>query len=143
MASQNYTNLPRALALGQINFSTDTFKVLLHTSVPTEANLDAWDNRASVTNEVTAGNGYTAGGFACTASVSAKDTVNNRVSVTFSTVNPVAQNSTISAAAASIYKSTGTAANDTLVAMVDFGGVVASSNGDFSISFTNPLYINA
>ena len=139
MASANYSNLPLHLANAAINFGTASFKCLLHSSVPSEANLDGWVNRSDVTNEVT-GTNYTAGGTAVTATVSAVDTTNNRVSVTFS--NPSWANATITALAASIYVSTGNAATDKLVTMVDFGGSVTSTNGTFSVTLSTPLYIN-
>ena len=66
MASANYSNLPLHLANGAINFGSASFKCLLHSSVPSEANLDAWVFRSDVSNEVT-GTGYTAGGTAETA----------------------------------------------------------------------------
>ncbi len=139
MASANYSNLPLHLANGSINFGTASFKCLLHTSVPSEANLDAWVNRSDVTNEVT-GTGYSAGGTAVTATVSSVDTTNNRVSITFS--NPSWASSTITALAASVFVNTGTASTDKLVTMVDFGGSVSSTNGTFTVTFTTPLYIN-
>lgn len=141
MASANYSNLPLHLANGAINFGTASFKCLLHSSVPSEANLDAWVNRSDVTNEVT-GTGYTAGGVAVTATVSSVDTTNNRVSIAFSNLAPGWTSSTITALAATIYVSTGTASTDKLVTMVDFGGTVSSTNGNFSVTFSTPLYIN-
>lgn len=141
MASANYSNLPLHLANGAINFSTASFKCLLHTAVPSEANLDAWVNRSDVTGEAT-GTGYTAGGVAVTASVSAVDTTNNRVSITFSNLAPGWTSSTISAAAASVYLNSGNAATDKLIFMIDFGGTVTSTNGNYSVTFTTPLYIN-
>lgn len=142
MASANFRNLADHLAKAAINFGTDTFKCLLVSAVPSESNLDAWINRSDVTTEVT-GTGYTAGGVAVTATVGAVDTTNNRVSVTFGNLAPGWASSTITAAAALIYKSTGTASTDKLVSMVDFGGNVSSTNGNFSVSFSTPLYINA
>lgn len=62
MASANFTNLPRALAKADIDFDTATFKVMLVTSIPSEANLDAWANRSDVTNEHAASGNYAAGG---------------------------------------------------------------------------------
>lgn len=141
MASANFTNLPLHLANAAINFGTASFKCLLMTAVPSEANLDAWVNRSDVTGEAT-GTGYTAGGVAVTATVSAVDTTNNRVSVTFSNLAPGWTTSTISAAAAIVYVSTGSAATDKLVSMVDFGGTQSSSAGNFSVTFSTPLYIN-
>lgn len=143
MASANFRNLPRALALGQIDFSTATFKALLVTVAPTETELDTWVDRADVTTEHAATGAYTTGGFAVTASVGAVDTTNNRVDVTFSATNPVFSVSTISAVGAIVYLSTGTAANDLLVSFVDFGSTVSSTNGDFSVTFSAPLRIAA
>lgn len=142
MASANFRNLPDHLARGAINFASDSFKVLLVSAVPSEANLDAWVNRSDVTTEVT-GTGYTAGGVAVTATVGSVDTTNNRVAITFSNLSPGWTSSTITALAAIIYKSTGTASTDKLVTMVDFGGSVSSTNGNYSITFSSPLYINA
>ena len=141
MASANFSNLPLHLANGAINFGTASFKCMLTTAVPSEANLDAWVNRSDVTGEAT-GTGYTAGGVAVTASVSAVDTTNNRVSITFSNLAPGWTSSTISAAAAIVYVNSGAAATDKLVTMVDFGGTVSSSNGNYSVTFSTPLYIN-
>lgn len=141
MASANFSNLPLHLANGAINFGTASFKCMLMTAVPSEANLDAWVNRSDVTGEAT-GTGYTAGGVAVTATVSAVDTTNNRVSITFSNLAPGWTSSTISAAAAIVYVNTGTSTTDKLVTMVDFGGTFSSVSGNFSVTFNTPLYIN-
>ena len=143
MASANFRNLPVALAKAQIDFSTATFKALLVTAVPSESNLDTWVDRADVTTEHAASGAYTTGGFAVTASVGAVDTANNRVDITFAASNPVFTESTISAAGAIVYVSTGVAANDLLVAFVDFGATVESTNGDYSVTFSSPLRITA
>lgn len=142
MPSANFRNLADHLAKGAINFSSDAFKVLLVTSAPSEANLDAWVNRSDVTSEVANGNGYTTGGVNVTASVGALDTTNNRVPVNFADLSPGWTSATISAVGAIIYKSTGTAATDKLVTFVDFGATISSTNGNYSVDFTSPLYIN-
>lgn len=142
MPSANFRNLPDHLARGAINFATGSFKCMLVSAVPSESNLDTWVNRSDVTTEVT-GTGYTAGGVAVTATVSAVDTTNNRVAVTFSNLSPGWTSSTITALAAIVYLNTGTASTDKLVALVDFGGTVSSSSGNFSVTFSTPLYINA
>ena len=139
MASANYSNLPLHLANGAINFGSASFKCLLHSSVPSEANLDAWVFRSDVSNEVT-GTGYTAGGTAVTATVSAVDTTNNRVSITFS--NPSWSTATITALAASVYQNVGTAGTDKLISMIDFAGTVTSTAGTFTVTISTPLYIN-
>ena len=141
MASANFTNLPRALAKGDIDFDTNTFKVLLISSIPSEANLDAWANRSDVTNEIT-GTGYTAGGIAQAFTLDAVDTTNNRQSVTWTNITNGWTSATFSAVGAIIYKNTGTASTDTLLHMVDFGGTVSCTAGNFNITYSAPFYIN-
>jgi hypothetical protein len=143
MASRNFTNLADHLARARINFGSDSFKGILVTSVPTESNLDTWDFRNDITNEVAATGGYTAGGFAVTASVGTVDAANDRVAVTFSAASPTYTSSTISARGVIVYKDTGTASDSPLAHFVDFGETVASTNGNFTVTFTTPLYINA
>lgn len=141
MASTNFTNLTDHQARAAINFATDTFKAILVTAVPSESDLDTFINRSSVATEVAATGGYTAGGFAVTASVGAVDTTNNRTAITYTCASPTYSSSTISAAGCIIYKSTGNAATDKLLHFVDFSGTVASSNGNFTVTFTSPFYI--
>ena len=141
MASSNFTYLADTLARAGVNFGTDSFKVLLATAVPNATQLDTWQTRADVTTEVT-GTGYTAGGVAVTATIGAVDTVNNRVPVTWGNLSPGWTGATITAAAALIYKSTGTAATDSLICAVDIGST-SSTNGNFALTFTTPTYINA
>jgi hypothetical protein len=141
MASANFLNLPRALAKGDIDFDVNTFKVLLVSSVPSESNLDTWVNRSDITNEVT-GTGYTAGGVAQAFTLEAIDSANNRQAVTYSNNSAAWASSTISAVGAVIYKNTGTAATDTLLHFIDFGGTVTSTNANFGLTYTTPFYIN-
>lgn len=140
MASTNFTNLTRALATGGHDFSSDTLKVMLVSSVPSEANFDAWANRSDVTNEIT-GTGYTAGGISQAYTLDALDTTNNRQSVTLTNISNGWTSATISAVGAIIYQNTGTAATDKLISFVDFGGTVAVAAGNYSITYTTPLYI--
>lgn len=124
-----YNSCPEDLAKGAIDFDTDTFKVLLVTSSYTP-DKDTHTRGDDITNEVT-GSGYTAGGATTTVTVTL-DTANDKVTVGFSAVNwPT---STITARGAVIYKSTGTAANDPLVAYMDFTNDVSSGGGTFSIA---------
>lgn len=141
MASANFTNLPRALAKADIDFDTATFNVLLVSSIPSEANLDAWANRSDVTNEVT-GTGYAAGGIAQAFTLDAIDTTNNRQSVTYTNITNGWTGATISAVGAIICKNSGSAATDTLLHFIDFGGTVTSTAGNFSITYTAPFYLN-
>lgn len=141
MASANFTNLPRALAKADIDFDVATFKVLLVSSVPSEANLDAWANRSDVTNEIT-GTGYTAGGIAQAFTLDAIDTTNNRQSITWTNISNGWTSASFTAYGAIIYKNSGTSTTDVLLHFVDFGGAVTCSNGSFSITYSTPFYLN-
>lgn len=141
MASANFSNLPRHLAKGDLDYDTATFKVLLVSSVPSEANLDAWVYRSDVTNEIT-GTGYTAGGIAQAFTLSALDTTNNRQGVVYTDITNGWTTATFSAVGAIIYKDTGNAATDLLLHMIDFGGTVSCTAGNYSITYSAPFYIN-
>jgi hypothetical protein len=131
MASLIYNSALRDEAIGSIDYDTDTFKVMLVTSTYTE-NKDTHTKRSDVTNEVV-GTGYTSGGIAVTATVSAVDTVNDRVDITFAQVTwPV---STITARKAIYYKSRGGASTaDELVAVDDFGADVITVAGTLTLN---------
>lgn len=113
-----------------IDFDSDTFKVLLCTSAYA-ANKDTHTKRSDVTNEVV-GTGYTAGGAAATVTVT-KDTGNDRIDVSLGSASWAS--ATITARFAVYYKSRGGAASaDELVAVIDFGSDVVSTNGTFSLT---------
>lgn len=142
MASSNFTNLPRALSLGEIVFGTNTFKVLLVSSIPSEANLDAWANRSDVTNEIT-GTGYTAGGIAQAVTLAGTtDTTNNNQHVTWTNIVNGWTTATFSAVGAIIYKNSGTSSTDRLLHFLDFGGTVSCTAGNFSITYSADFTIN-
>jgi len=138
MASGNALILTKRMADA---YFTGSFKFLLVSSVPSEANLDAYDFRDDVANEVT-GTGYTAGGVAATVTVGSVDTTNDRVAVTITDLTNAWTGSTISAVGGWLYKAVGTAGTDQLVSFVDFGGTVTSTAGNYSVTFTAPIYVN-
>lgn len=138
MASGNALILTKRMADA---YFTGTFKFLLVSSVPSEANLDAYDFRDDISNEVT-GTGYTAGGVAATVTVGSVDTTNDRTPVTITDLTNAWTGSTISAVGGWLYKVIGSAATDQLVGFVDFGGTVTSTAGNYSVTFTAPLYVN-
>ena len=138
MASSNALILTKRMADA---YFTGTFKFLLVSSLPSEANFDAYDFRDDVANEVT-GTGYTSGGVAATVTVGSVDTTNDRTPVTISDLPSAWTGSTISAVGGWLYKSVGTAGTDQLVAFVDFGGTITSTAGNFSVTFTAPIYVN-
>lgn len=129
MANVIYTPFKTKLLNGAIDLDTDTLKVMLVTSSYTPS--AAHEFRSSVTNEVS-GTGYTAGGQTLTnvlASTSGTDGVLDADNVTWSS-------STITARAAVIYKDTGNASTDDLIAYVDFGSDQTTSNGDLTIQWS-------
>ncbi len=138
MASGNALILTKRMADA---YFTGSFKFLLVSSVPSEANFDAYDFRDDIANEVT-GTGYTAGGVAATVTVGSVDTTNDRTPVTITDLTNAWTSSTISAVGGWLYKVVGSAATDQLVAFVDFGGTVTSTVGNFSVAFTTPIYVN-
>jgi hypothetical protein len=115
---------------GAIDFDTDTFKVMLTTASYAE-DKDAHTKRSHVTSEVV-GDGYVAGGSAVLVVVT-KDTANDRVEISLG--GAAWPNSTITARKAVYYKSRGGAdAADDVIAVVDFGADVVSSNGTFTLT---------
>ena len=131
MASLIFNSALRDEATGAIDFDTDTFKVMLVTSTYTP-NKDTHTKRSDVTNEV-AGTGYSSGGTASTVTVSAVDTANDRVTITFGAVSWAS--STITARGAVYYKSRGGASSaDELVAYDDFGSDIVSTGGTFDLA---------
>lgn len=139
MASFNFNNMIHKALTGNIDFDTDTFKMLLTTgTVLGETEKDSFIFRSSVTTEVANGNGYTTGGNAVTLTVAASDGTNNDIEITASAVSwPT---STISATGAVIYKSRGGAATaDEVVCFIDFAGTVASTNGTFTVTPTGSI----
>ena len=129
MASLIYNSAIDDMARGAIDADTDSFKAMLVTS-SYSPNKDTDLKRSAVTNEVT-GTGYTAGGVASVCTVT-KDTANDKVTLSFASVSWAS--STITARALVIYKSTGTASTDALVAYNDFGSNVSSTGGTFSVA---------
>jgi hypothetical protein len=121
---------------GAIDFDTDAFKAFLvnatGAAVADETKKDSHLKRSDAnTNEVT-GTGYTAGGATVTMTVT-KDTANNRLDITVSSVSWTT--STITASGMYVYKSRGGAATaDELVCYIDFGASFSSSAGTFSVS---------
>ena len=135
MPSLVYNSCLEDLARGAVDFDTDAFKLLLVGSGYT-ASKGTHSKRSAVTSEVT-GTGYTAGGMPVTVSVT-RDNANNRVDVGFS--SPSWPNSTITARGGVIYKARGGAASaDELVAYLDFGSDVSSTNGNFTVTVSSPL----
>jgi len=103
--------------------TASTYKAMLVTSAYTE-DRGAHSKRSSVTSEVAATGGYTAGGVTLTLAASL-NTTTHVLTLTIPTVSWTS--STITARKLIIYKSTGTAATDNLVACVDNGADLVST----------------
>lgn len=131
MASMIYNSFWDDLARGNIDADTDTFYCMLTTSGYVE-DKDAHTKRSNVTNEVAASGAYVAGGFAATVTVT-KDTANDRVDISLGAIS--IPSATITARKAVYYKRRGGAATaDELVAVVDFGADVASTNATWALT---------
>lgn len=142
MASIVYNSMLDDLVKGNVNFGSDAFYVLLvNNTYDPVTGKDTHLKRSDVTGKEVTGTGYTAGGKVTTVTCT-KDTTNDREDLSFSTVTWTT--ATITARGCVIYKLAGgslpgTAANDPLVAFVDFGQDVSSTNANFAVSFSSPL----
>ena len=130
MASIIYNKFLNNLASKGINVGTDTFKVLLVTATYTP-NVDTHNDRADVTNEVANGNGYTTGGNSVDVTLT-DDTANDQQDIVLP--GTTWTTSTITARGAVYYLDTGSAATDLLVAYIDFGSNIASTNATFTLT---------
>ena len=131
MASLIYNSCLDDVSRGNIDFDTDTFFAMLVTStyVP---NKDTDLKRSNVTNEVAVAGGYVAGGFVAAVTVT-KDTVNDRIDVALGAIS--IPSATITARGAVYYKHRGGASSaDELVAYIDFGADIVSTNGTFALT---------
>lgn len=132
MASVIYNSFIDDVFKGNIDCDTDSFKAMAVTNSYTE-NVDTHVKRSDITSEVT-GTGYTAGGVACTVSVT-KDTANNRVDIGLGAVSWGPGATIASARKIIVYKSRGGASSaDELVACIDNGSDVSVSNGTLSVT---------
>ncbi|MDE3073833.1 MAG: hypothetical protein KGJ86_00255 [Chloroflexota bacterium] len=134
MANGVYTSFKTGLMQAGFNLGSDTIKIMLVNGYAFNA---AHAHRSDITNETT-GTGYSAGGAALSGlSVAASGT-----SAKFTATNPSWASSTISATGAVIYKSNGSAATDTLICYLDFGGTITDTNGTFTVTFDSTNGIN-
>lgn len=123
---------------GGIDLDTNTIKVALVTSTYTP-DADTHEDMADITNEVE-GTGYTAGGAELANKTVTADTTDDEG--VFDADNVTWSNSTITARGAVIYKSTGTAATDLLIAYIDFGSDKVSASGNFTIAWADEGILN-
>lgn len=121
---------------GQIDYDTDTFKVML-TAATYVPNQDTHVFRSDVTNEVAPSGTYAAGGLSLGVGVVTFDAASNEARIAWSSVS--ATGATITARTAVIYKARGGAATaDELVAYASEVSDVTSTAGTFTISLPSP-----
>lgn len=107
--------------------------VMLVTDAYTHA-YDTHDFRSDITNEVTAGSGYTAGGKALDATPSWTVGSPAAGQIAYDSADPAWASSTITdAMAAILYYTTGSSATDELFMLSDFGSAVSTANGTLTV----------
>jgi hypothetical protein len=118
--------------IAPVDFNADTLKWGLTNTAPNAATADFWDD----ITEISAGNGYTAGGITAT-SVS--------ISRTGDTTKISADDAVLTATGAIgpfqyvvLYKSTGTASTSTLIAYWALASAITMANGDTFTIDINP-----
>lgn len=122
----------QSLANGEVDFDTDTIKVMLTTSAYAP-DQDAHRYKTSVTNEVT-GTGYTAGGVTLASKTVTYDPATN--TLILDAADPSWPASTITARRAVFYKDTGSAATSPLLCWWDFEADVVSTAGAFTLQLS-------
>jgi hypothetical protein len=128
-----YGNFLISLLNKEIDMNSDTIKVALCTSSYTP-NQDTHNYFDDITNELTTGSGYTAGGATIGTVTCTYDAGTNTVKIDGADVTWSA--STLTARYAIIYDSTpGTSATNPLIGYVDFTTDQSSSSGDFTITW--------
>ena len=111
-----YNNYYEELGKGNIDFTNDTFKLMLMSGYTQNVDTEAF--RADVSNEAS-GTNYTAGGQAVGSVTLTQDNTNDRAVVDFA--DEVFSNVTLSNVdGAILYKDTGSAATDVLIAYYAF-----------------------
>jgi hypothetical protein len=121
---------------GNIDFDTDTFKVMVCTStyVP---NQDTHVFRSDVTNEVAPSGTYAAGGISLGAATVTYDGASNEIRITWGSVS--ATGATITGRVAVIYKARGGAASaDELVGYFVEAADVVAVNGTYTVTLPGP-----
>ena len=115
--------------LSGVHESGDTYKIALY---PSSATLSKSTATYSSTGEVANGSGYTTGGATLSGFSVTLDT---DTAILDWTVDPTWTTATITARGALIYNST---QDDKAVAVLDFGGDIASTAGTFTVTLPAP-----
>ena len=131
MATKLYGSLGKAMFNKEVDFDSDTIKVMLLTSAYTP-NQDTHDYLDDVVANEVSGTGYTAGGATLTSKTVTYDAGTNTTK--FDAADVTWANSSITARYAVVYDDSGASnATKALIGYYDFVTDRASSNGDFII----------
>jgi hypothetical protein len=122
----------KAIVDQSINWSSDTIKVALITNAYTP-NQDTDQFFSTPAASETSGSGYSAGGLTLASKTSTYNAGSHAEQLDAADVSWAA--STVTAAFAVVYKSTGNNATSPVIAYVDFGGSLSTANGTFSIQW--------
>lgn len=130
MASLVFDSCFDDMVNGRLNFGADTFRCMLCTSGYSPK--PGHEKRSDVTNEVAARGGYQKGGFKADVS-SARNAKMRRHDITLGGIS--VPDATITARYAVYYKARGGEPEfDNLVAVIDFGADISSTDGDWSLT---------
>ena len=139
--AQIYTNALLEMVNGTLNFPTSgapTHKVMLIAAAPAytfaKGHTTITTVKAAGATEIS-GTAYTAGGKV----VPSISTVINAAAVEVSIGDVVWASSTLAARGAILYAPTGNDATAKVIAYIDFGTTVTSSNSSLTIDFQTPL----
>lgn len=124
-----YNSFKRDIQNGSINLELDAIKVLLVTAAY-KPNRAEHFKRADVTNEVVDSGTYYAGGAWLANKTVRKDDEND---LGVFDADDVSWDGTIAARGAVLYRDHGGPSEDELIAYIDFGKTITSSNGTFTI----------
>jgi hypothetical protein len=124
MATEASNKIKYMLAIGAIDFSSDTFKIILMQS-GFKFNKDTHHGYADVSaSELSTGNGYTAGGATLAGVTVTEDDTDNRTEITWNNATWTASGGSIGPSpGAIIYDDTVTTPTaDPILGYIDFGG---------------------
>lgn len=138
MASRAFLQGVRSIIKGDVDFDTATLKVMLMSTEPSVANLDAWATRSAITGEFSA-TGYTAGGVAQAFTLNAADTTNHKQTITLTNITGVFTGVTwpTPPLGCVVYASFGSAATDVPLWWVLFSSVTAPAGGEFQVTYSS------
>ena len=128
MATQASNHIKYLIATGAIDFSSDTFKIILMEEGFT-FNIDTHEEYADVSaSELATGNGYTQFTLDLAGVTVTEDDANDYCSVTWNDAQWTAAGGDIGPAAGAIICDD-TVANDPIVGYIDFGGSFTQADG--------------